>query len=105
MQLDDLSNQQNGNNQSLPEPITTAQTVYNPSPQFDPQLQQGLNQQLTAVGSEENYIQGSTKLQEGIYQQSAGHLHPGAYQQPGAVVPQVPHQPQTVSEIFLWQPS
>lgn len=99
MQLDDLNNQQNGNYQSLPEPISTAQTIYSPPPaQVDLQLHQGPNPQPTAPTSDENYIQASTQLQEGAYQQTTGQLRPGAYQQPAAQLHQGPYQSQTVSE-------
>lgn len=96
MQLDDLNNQQNGNYQSLPEPISSAQTIYSPPPaQVDPQLHQGPNPQSTAPTADENYTQASTQLQEGAYQQATG---PGAYQQPAAQLHQGPYQSQTVSE-------
>lgn len=101
MQFDDLSNQQNGNYQSLPEPISTAQTIYSPPAQVDPQLHQGPNQKLTAPASDENYIQAFTRLQERAYQQTTGQLHPGAYQQPAAQLHQGPYQSQTVSESNL----
>lgn len=98
MQLDDLTNQQNGNYQSLPEPISTAQTIYSPPAQVDPQLHQGPKLQPTAATSDENYIQASTQLHEGAYQQVTGQLRPGAYQQPAPQLHQGPYQSQTVSE-------
>ncbi|KAM9408934.1 serine/threonine-protein kinase WNK2 isoform 3-T3 [Pholidichthys leucotaenia] len=67
MQLDDLSNQQNGPYHSLPEPISTAQRVYSPPVQADPQLHRG------------------------VYQQPTGQLHPGAVQQPVAQLQQGPY--------------
>ncbi|XP_023152705.1 serine/threonine-protein kinase WNK2 isoform X13 [Amphiprion ocellaris] len=84
MQLDDLNNQQNGPYQSLPEPISTAQIIYSPPAQTDPQLHQGPYQQPTAQASHENYTQASTQLHQGAYQQTTGQLHPGAFQQPAA---------------------
>ncbi|XP_026163380.1 LOW QUALITY PROTEIN: serine/threonine-protein kinase WNK2-like [Mastacembelus armatus] len=69
VQLDDLNNQQNGPCQSLPEPISTAQMIYSPPAQADPQLHQGPYQQSTG---------------QGAYQQTTGQPHPGAYQQPAA---------------------
>ncbi|XP_044029310.1 serine/threonine-protein kinase WNK2 isoform X4 [Siniperca chuatsi] len=95
MQLDDLNNQQNGLYQSLPEPISTAQMIYSPPAQADPQLHQGPYQQPTAQASHENYTQASTQLQQGAYQQTTGQLHPGAYQQPAAQLHQGPYQSQT----------
>ncbi|XP_070816055.1 serine/threonine-protein kinase WNK2 [Chaetodon trifascialis] len=95
MQLDDLNNQQNGPYQSLPEPISTAQMVYSPPAQVNPQLHQGPYQQPTAQASHENYTQASTQLHQGAYQQTTGQLHPGAYQQPAAQPHQGPYQSQT----------
>ncbi|KAM9362145.1 serine/threonine-protein kinase WNK2 [Symphorus nematophorus] len=95
MQLDDLNNQQNGPYQSLPEPISTAQMVYSPPAQVDPQLHQGPYQQPTVQGSHENYTQTTTQLHQGAYQQTTGQLHPGAYQQPAAQLHQGPYQSQT----------
>ncbi|XP_051271905.1 serine/threonine-protein kinase WNK2 isoform X15 [Dicentrarchus labrax] len=99
MQLDDLNNQQNGPYQSLPEPISTAQMIYSPPAQADPQLHQGPYQQPTAQASHENYTQASTQLHQGPYQQTTGQLHPGAYQQPAAQLHQGPYQSQTVQTI------
>ncbi|XP_071349099.1 serine/threonine-protein kinase WNK2 isoform X2 [Trachinotus anak] len=95
MQLDDLNNQQNGPYQSLPEPISTAQMIYSPPAQADPQLHQGAYQQPTAQASHENYTQASTQLHHGAYQQTTGQLHPGAYQQTAAQLHQGPYQSQT----------
>ncbi|XP_040890070.1 serine/threonine-protein kinase WNK2 [Toxotes jaculatrix] len=95
MQLDDLNNQQNGPYQSLPEPISTAQMIYSPPAQADPQLLQGPYQQPTAQASHENYTQTSTQLHQGAYQQTTGQLHPGAYQQTAAQLHQGPYQSQT----------
>ncbi|XP_071349105.1 serine/threonine-protein kinase WNK2 isoform X7 [Trachinotus anak] len=99
MQLDDLNNQQNGPYQSLPEPISTAQMIYSPPAQADPQLHQGAYQQPTAQASHENYTQASTQLHHGAYQQTTGQLHPGAYQQTAAQLHQGPYQSQTVQMI------
>ncbi|XP_076614664.1 serine/threonine-protein kinase WNK2 isoform X7 [Chaetodon auriga] len=99
MQLDDLNNQQNGPYQSLPEPISTAQMVYSPPAQVNPQLHQGPYQQPTAQASHENYTQASTQLHQGAYQQTTGQLHPGAYQQPAAQPHQGPYQSQTVQAV------
>ncbi|XP_017290967.1 serine/threonine-protein kinase WNK2 isoform X4 [Kryptolebias marmoratus] len=84
MQLDDLSNQQNGTYQSLPEPISTAQVVCSPPLQTEPQLHQGTSHQLTAQASHENSTQQTTQLHPGGYQQPTGSLQPGAFQQPAA---------------------
>lgn len=97
MQLDDLNNQQNGTYQSLPEPVSTAQTVYSPPAQADPQLHQRPYQQPSAQASHESYTQASMQLHQGAYQQAAGQLHPGAFQQPAAPLHQGPYQCQTVS--------
>ncbi|XP_035857914.1 serine/threonine-protein kinase WNK2 isoform X15 [Sander lucioperca] len=96
MQLDDLSNQQNGAYQSPSEPISTAQVIYSPPAQVDPQLHQGPYQQTTAQASHENYTQTSTQLNQGAYQQTTGQLHPGAYHQPAAQLHQGSYQSQTV---------
>ncbi|XP_039653808.1 serine/threonine-protein kinase WNK2 isoform X12 [Perca fluviatilis] len=95
MQLDDLSNQQNGAYQSPTEPISTAQVIYSPPAQVDPQLHQGPYQQPTAQASHENYTQTSTQLNQGAYQQTTGQLHPGAYHQPAAQLHQGSYQSQT----------
>ncbi|XP_035857915.1 serine/threonine-protein kinase WNK2 isoform X16 [Sander lucioperca] len=95
MQLDDLSNQQNGAYQSPSEPISTAQVIYSPPAQVDPQLHQGPYQQTTAQASHENYTQTSTQLNQGAYQQTTGQLHPGAYHQPAAQLHQGSYQSQT----------
>ncbi|XP_056253764.1 serine/threonine-protein kinase WNK2 isoform X9 [Seriola aureovittata] len=95
MQLDELSNQQNGAYQSLPEPISTAQMIYSPPAQADPQLHQGPYQQPTAQASHENYTHASMQLHQGAYQQTTGQLHPGAYQQTAAQLHQGPYQSQT----------
>ncbi|TDH14054.1 hypothetical protein EPR50_G00039180 [Perca flavescens] len=95
MQLDDLSNQQNGTYQSPTEPISTTQVIYSPLAQVDPQLHQGPYQQPTAQASHENYTQTSTQLNQGSYQQTTGQLHPGAYHQPAAQLHQGSYQSQT----------
>ncbi|XP_035488858.2 serine/threonine-protein kinase WNK2 isoform X2 [Scophthalmus maximus] len=84
MQLDDLNHHQNGTYQSPPESISTAQMIYSPPAQADPQLRQGPYQQPTAQAVHENYTQASTHLHQGAYQQTTGQLHPGAYQQTAA---------------------
>ncbi|XP_029358827.1 serine/threonine-protein kinase WNK2 [Echeneis naucrates] len=96
MQLEDLSNQQNGTYQSLPEPISTAQMIYSPPAQANPQLLQGPYQQPTAQPSHENYTQTSTQLHQGAYPHTAGQLHPGAYQPTAAQLHQGTYQAQTV---------
>ncbi|XP_036956012.1 serine/threonine-protein kinase WNK2 isoform X6 [Acanthopagrus latus] len=95
MQLDDLNNQQNGPYQSLPEPISTAQTIYSPPAQADLQLHQGPYQQPTAQAAHENYTHASTQFHQGAYQQTTGQLYPGADQQPVAQLHQGPYQSQT----------
>ncbi|XP_027134687.1 serine/threonine-protein kinase WNK2 isoform X6 [Larimichthys crocea] len=95
MQLDDLNNQQNSPYQSLPEPVSTAQMIYSPPAQVDPQLHQGPYQQPTAQASQENYTQTSTQLHQGAYQQTTGQLHLGAYQQPAPQLHQGSYQSQT----------
>ncbi|CAJ1050727.1 serine/threonine-protein kinase WNK2 isoform X3 [Xyrichtys novacula] len=95
MQLDDLNNQQNGTYQSLPEPISSAQMIYSPPAQADPQLHQVPYQQPTAQAPQENYTHLSAQLHQGAYQQTTGHLHPGAYQQPTSQLHQGPFQSQT----------
>ncbi|XP_054639511.1 serine/threonine-protein kinase WNK2 isoform X2 [Dunckerocampus dactyliophorus] len=95
MQLDDLSKQQSGSYQSLPEPICTAQVVYSPPVQPEPPVQQGPYQQTAAQASHEQYPQEPTQLLEGAYQQSTGQLHPGTYQQPAAQLHPGPDESQT----------
>uniref|UniRef100_A0A671YH59 non-specific serine/threonine protein kinase n=1 Tax=Sparus aurata TaxID=8175 RepID=A0A671YH59_SPAAU len=95
MQLDDLNNQQNGPYHSLPEPISTAQTIYSPPAQADLQLYQGSYQQPTAQAAHENYTHASTQFHQGAYQQTTGQLYPGADQQPAAQLHQGPYQSQT----------
>ncbi|MEQ2301942.1 hypothetical protein AMECASPLE_001322 [Ameca splendens] len=96
MQLDDLSNQQNGHYQSLSEAISTAQLLYSPPSQTDSQLHQGPYQQSAGQVSHENNIQPTRQLNQGAYQQStAGQPHPGAFQQPAAQLHQAPCQCQT----------
>ncbi|XP_063766379.1 serine/threonine-protein kinase WNK2 isoform X6 [Eleginops maclovinus] len=96
MQLDDLNNQQSSSNQSLPEPISTAQMVYSPPALVDPH-HQGPYQQPTAQASQENYTQTSSQLRQGAYQQTTDQLHSGAYHQPAAQLHQGPYESQTTS--------
>ncbi|XP_047203127.1 serine/threonine-protein kinase WNK2 isoform X2 [Girardinichthys multiradiatus] len=96
MQLDNLSNQQNGHYQSLSEAISTAQLLYSPPSQTDSQLHQGPYQQSAGQVSHENNIRPTRQLNQGAYQQStAGQPHPGAFQQPAAQLHQAPCQCQT----------
>ena len=97
MQLDDLNNQQSIFNQSLPEPISTAQMIYSPPALVEPQ-HQGPYQQPTAQASQESYTQTSSQLHQGAYQQTTDQLHSGAYHQPAAQLHQGPYQSQTVSD-------
>uniref|UniRef100_A0A1A7WTQ8 non-specific serine/threonine protein kinase n=1 Tax=Iconisemion striatum TaxID=60296 RepID=A0A1A7WTQ8_9TELE len=80
VQLDDLSNQQNGLYQSHPEPISTAQMVCSPPLQTEAQLHRGLCQPPSAQASHEN----NTQLHPGGYQQPTAQPHPGAFQQPAS---------------------
>lgn len=98
MQLDELNNQQNGPYQLLQEPITTAQIIYSPPVQTDPQLHQGHYHQSTEQASNDSYAQASVQLHQGAYQQTTGQLHPGTFQQPAAQLHQGPYQCQTVSK-------
>lgn len=100
MQVDDVSNQQNGNYQSLPEPISAAQMISSP-----PALVEHYLHQPAAAASDESFIQAPSQVQEGVYQQATGQLHPGAYQQSTAQLHQGPYHSQTVSEPFSsqWQ--
>ncbi|KAM4741483.1 serine/threonine-protein kinase WNK2 [Anableps anableps] len=96
MQLDDISNQQNGPYQSLPEPISTAQMLYSPPSQADSQLHQGPYQQSAGQQSHESNKQPTTQLQQGAYQQPiADQLQAGAFQQPATQLHQGPCQCQT----------
>ncbi|XP_027858267.1 serine/threonine-protein kinase WNK2 isoform X11 [Xiphophorus couchianus] len=96
VQLDDLSNQQNGPYQSLPEPISTAQMLYSPPSQTDSQLHQGSYQQSAGQASHENNKQPTTQPHQGAYQQpTADQLHPGTFQQPAAQLHHGPFQCQT----------
>ncbi|XP_010770226.1 serine/threonine-protein kinase WNK2 isoform X2 [Notothenia coriiceps] len=94
MQLDDLNNQQSIFNQSLPEPISTAQMIYSPPALVEPQ-HQGPYQQPTAQASQESYTQTSSQLHQGAYQQTTDQLHSGAYHQPASQLHQGPYQSQT----------
>ncbi|KAM9859338.1 serine/threonine-protein kinase WNK2 [Aulostomus maculatus] len=95
VKLDDPNTQQNGSYQSLPEPISTAQMIFSPSAQPDPQLHQGPYQQTAAQASHDKYQQTSTQLHQGAYQQSTSQLHPGTYQQPAAQLHLGSYQSQT----------
>ncbi|XP_054881429.1 serine/threonine-protein kinase WNK2 isoform X2 [Poeciliopsis prolifica] len=96
VQLDVLSNQQNGPYQSLPEPISTAQMLYSPPSQPDSQLHQGSYQQSAGQTSHENNKQSATQPHQGAYQQpTADQLHPGTFQQPAAQLHHGPFQCQT----------
>ncbi|XP_077429328.1 serine/threonine-protein kinase WNK2 isoform X9 [Vanacampus margaritifer] len=88
MQLDDPSKQQNGSYQSLPE-TCSAQSVCSPPAQLEPY------QQATA---QDQYLQESTQLHHGAYQQTAGQLQATTYQQSAAQLHLGPHDaPTTVS--------
>lgn len=99
VQLEEFSNQQNGNYQPHLEPVSGVHLIYSPSTLVEPPLPQGLNQQLTAPAPDGNYIQVSTQSEDSIHQQTAAHLHPGTYQQADA--PRQPYQSLTVSQTFL----
>lgn len=83
-QLEEFSNQQNGNYQPHPEPVSAAGLIYSPSALVEPQKPQGLHQQLTAPAPDGNYTRASTQSEDGIHQQTAACLHPGAYHQADA---------------------
>lgn len=100
VQLDEFSNQQNGNYQTHPEPLPAVRVIYSPPALVEPQMPQGLNQPLTAPASEGNYTQAFTQSQEGVHQQTAARLQPGTYQQGDAQ--KQPYQSQTVGRAFLW---
>lgn len=100
MQLDEFSNQQNGNYQTHPEPLPAVRVIYSPPALVEPQMPQGLNQPLTAPASEGNYTQAPTQSQEGVHQQTAARLQPGTYHQADAQ--KQPYQSQTVGRAFLW---
>ncbi|XP_014884207.1 serine/threonine-protein kinase WNK2 isoform X8 [Poecilia latipinna] len=96
VQLDDLSNRQNGPYQSLPEPVSTAQMLYSPPSHADSQLHQGCYQQSAGQASHENNKQPTTQPHQGAYQPpAADQLHPGTFQQPAAQLHQGPFQCQT----------
>ncbi|XP_014842948.1 PREDICTED: serine/threonine-protein kinase WNK2-like isoform X2 [Poecilia mexicana] len=96
VQLDDLSNRQNGPYQSLPEPVSTAQMLYSPPSHTDSQLHQGCYQQSAGQASHENNKQPTTQPHQGAYQPpAADQLHPGTFQQPAAQLHQGPFQCQT----------
>lgn len=99
MQLEEFSNQQNGNYQPHLEPVSAVQLIYSPSTLVEPQQPQGLNQQLPAPAPDRNYIQASTQSEDGVHQQTAACLHPGTYQQADAQ--RQPYQSLTVSQTFL----
>lgn len=93
MQSDDLSNQQNCPYQSLPESISTAQTLYSPPSQTDSQMHHGSYQQSAGQASHENNKQPTTQSLQGAYQQpTADQLHHGTFQ-----LHHGPFQCQTVS--------
>ncbi|XP_077429322.1 serine/threonine-protein kinase WNK2 isoform X3 [Vanacampus margaritifer] len=85
MQLDDPSKQQNGSYQSLPE-TCSAQSVCSPPAQLEPY------QQATA---QDQYLQESTQLHHGAYQQTAGQLQATTYQQSAAQLHLGPHDAPT----------
>ncbi|XP_077429327.1 serine/threonine-protein kinase WNK2 isoform X8 [Vanacampus margaritifer] len=89
MQLDDPSKQQNGSYQSLPE-TCSAQSVCSPPAQLEPY------QQATA---QDQYLQESTQLHHGAYQQTAGQLQATTYQQSAAQLHLGPHDAPTVSTV------
>lgn len=99
MQLEEFSNQQNGNYQPHLESVSAIRLIYSPSALVEPQRPQGLNQQLTAPAPDGNYIQASTQSEESVHQQTAARLHPGTYQQADAQ--RQPYQSLTVSQTFL----
>lgn len=98
MQLEEFSNQQNGNYQPNLEPVSAVRLIYSPSALVESQLPQGLNQQL-APAPDGNYIQASTQSEDSVLQQTAARLHPGTYQQADAQ--RQPYQSITVSQTFL----
>lgn len=97
MQLEEFSNQQNGNYQPHLEPISAVRLIYSPPALVEPQFSQGLNQQLPAPAPDGNYIQASTQSEDAVHQQTAARLHPGTYQQADGQ----PYQLLTVSLIIL----
>lgn len=99
MQLDDLGNQQNGLYQSLPESISSAQTLYSPPSQVDSQLHPGPYQQSAGQATNENNTQTTTQLHQGAYPQqpTAGQQQPGPFRQQATQLHQGHCQCQTVS--------
>lgn len=91
MQADDGIGQHNGNYQSLPEPISSAQIISSPPALVDRLVHQTL-------ASDESFLQAANQGPEAAYQQAAGQLHPGAYQQSIAQLHQGSYQSQTVSQ-------
>lgn len=87
MQADDGIGQHNGNYQSLPEPISSAQIISSPP---------ALVHQILA--SDESFLQAANQGPGAAYQQAASQLHPGAYQQSTAQLHQGSYQSQTVSQ-------
>lgn len=87
LQTDDLIGQQNGNYQSLPEPISSGQMISSPPALADHQT----------PASDESLLQAANQGLEAAYQQAATQLHPGAYQQSTTQLHQGPYQSQTVS--------
>lgn len=81
LQADDLIGQQNGNYQSLPEPISSGQMISSPPALVDRQT----------PASDESFLQAANQGPEAAYQ------HPGAYQPSTAHLRQGPYQSQTVS--------
>uniref|UniRef100_A0A096LPU9 non-specific serine/threonine protein kinase n=1 Tax=Poecilia formosa TaxID=48698 RepID=A0A096LPU9_POEFO len=80
VQLDDLSNRQNGPYQSLPEPVSTAQMLYSPPSHTDSQLHQGCYQQSAGQASHENNKQPTTQPHQGAYQPPAAGCTPSLRQ-------------------------
>lgn len=91
MQADDGIGLHNGNYQSLPEPISSAQIISSP-----PALVDRLVHQILA--SDESFLQAANQGPGAAYQQAASQLHPGAYQQSTAQLHQGSYQSQTVSQ-------
>ncbi|XP_075893062.1 serine/threonine-protein kinase WNK2 isoform X5 [Nelusetta ayraudi] len=88
VQADDGIGLHNGNYQSLPEPISSAQIISSP-----PALVDRLVHQILA--SDESFLQAANQGPGAAYQQAASQLHPGAYQQSTAQLHQGSYQSQT----------
>lgn len=91
LQADELIGQQNGNYQSLPEPISSGQMISSP-----PGL---VNHQTSAL--DESFLQVANQGPEAASQQAASQLHQGPYQSQTVSRPDLFSSPPPPPPFFL----